>query len=165
MDKINDTTNALFFFCELQLIIVLLLVRDSYTSWNTRFMGNCVGFSILVFIKVYISVQPKTLTLKRHNSFQKKYNINTTRSFTPKLLVFKLQHEVWNSLISAWVGAPQKRPGDEIFKLGKPKFWVCHLFSIVTFKKYLTFPYLITYLFLLLTYFFNFKKTSIKKLY
>ena len=31
-DKINVTKNALYFFYELQLITVLLLIRDSYMS-------------------------------------------------------------------------------------------------------------------------------------
>ena len=37
-----------FFFCQLQLITVLRLIRDSYTSWSTRFvtLKLCVGFSI-----------------------------------------------------------------------------------------------------------------------
>ena len=37
-----------FFFRELQLITVLLLICDSYMSWNTRFVSLklCVGFSI-----------------------------------------------------------------------------------------------------------------------
>ena len=43
-DKINGT----FFFRELQLITVLLLICDSYMSWSTRFVSLklCVGFSI-----------------------------------------------------------------------------------------------------------------------
>ena len=40
--------NALFFFCELQLITVLLLICNYYMSWNTKFVSLklCVGFSI-----------------------------------------------------------------------------------------------------------------------
>ena len=45
--KINFTRNVLFFFHELQLITVLLLIHDSYMGWRTiRFR--------LVFIKVYM---------------------------------------------------------------------------------------------------------------
>ena len=45
-----------FFFCELQLIKVLLFNRDSYTSLSTRFVSLkvCGGFS-----KIYIFVQQK----------------------------------------------------------------------------------------------------------
>ena len=47
-DKINGSKNVLFFFRELQLITVLLLICHSYMSWSTRFVSLklCVGFSI-----------------------------------------------------------------------------------------------------------------------
>ena len=47
-NKISSTKNAIFFFCELQLITVLLLICDSYMSWSTRFVSLklCVEFSI-----------------------------------------------------------------------------------------------------------------------
>ena len=37
-----------FFFRELQIITALLLIYNSYMSWNTRFVSLklCVGFSI-----------------------------------------------------------------------------------------------------------------------
>ena len=40
--------STLFFFRELQLTTVLLLIHDSYMSWNTKFVSLkvCVGFSI-----------------------------------------------------------------------------------------------------------------------
>ena len=61
-----------FFFRELQLITVLLLIRDSYMSWSTSFdsLKVCVGvpiFDILSFLLIFF-VQQKTwtsLTLKR----------------------------------------------------------------------------------------------------
>ena len=68
-DKINVAKTALFFFRELQLITVLLLIRTSYTSWSTRFifLRLCLGLSHFrfrfVFIAVYIFVQQKELTL------------------------------------------------------------------------------------------------------
>ena len=45
-DKVNSTKNTLFFFRELQLVTVLLLIRNSYMSWSTRFISLkvCVGF-------------------------------------------------------------------------------------------------------------------------
>ena len=42
---------------------------------------------------------------------------------------------------------PRNWPGDKFFNLRKAKFWDCQFFSIVTFK-YLTFLYLLAYLFL-----------------
>ena len=69
-----------FFFRELQLITILLLICDSYLSWNTRFVSLklCVGlpiFDVISFLLLKIFVQQKyrmhgLLTLKRHNSFQ-----------------------------------------------------------------------------------------------
>ena len=67
-----------YFFLELQLITVLLLICDSYMSWSTRFnsLKLCVGFSIsnavsflLKFIFLYNKIMD-FLNLKRHNSFQ-----------------------------------------------------------------------------------------------
>ena len=60
-----------FFFCELQLITVLLLICNSYINWYTRFVSLKlrVGFSIFdsifffFFVKVYIFVQPNSWTL------------------------------------------------------------------------------------------------------
>ena len=74
-----------FFFCELQLIIVLLLIHDSYTSWNTRFISlkNCVGlpiFNSFSFLSKFYFCSTKSmnsLNLKRHNSFQNKNNRNS----------------------------------------------------------------------------------------
>ena len=43
-DKISIIKNALFFFCKLQLITVLLLLCEYYMSWTIRF----------VFLKVYV---------------------------------------------------------------------------------------------------------------
>ena len=61
-----------FFFRELQLITVLLLIRDSYMSWSTSFdsLKVCVGVSIFDFLSFLLIffVQQKTwtsLTLKR----------------------------------------------------------------------------------------------------
>ena len=52
----------LLFFCELQLIIVLLLNCDSYMSWSTNFFSPklCKIFQFqfrFVFVKVYIFVK------------------------------------------------------------------------------------------------------------
>ena len=63
-------------------------------------------------------------------------------------------------MISAWVGAPQKWPGDKLFKLRKSTFWVSASFFLNSnFKsKYLTFFYLLTYLFFSLLW-----RTSVRK--
>ena len=88
-----------FFFRELQLIIVFLLICDSYMSLSTRFVSLklFVGFYILdsVFIKVYIFVQKKndSLTLKRLIPFKIKIR-EKLHNFVPRPLIFKLQQEV-----------------------------------------------------------------------
>ena len=63
-----------FFFRELQLITVLLLICDSYMSWSTSFvsLNLWVGLSIFdslsfVFIKAYIFVQKTAWTLWLQN--------------------------------------------------------------------------------------------------
>ena len=61
----------ILFFHYLQLIIVLLLIHDSYTSWSTRFVSP---FSIpsRFYQSLYFCSTKRTdsLTLKRHYSFQ-----------------------------------------------------------------------------------------------
>ena len=107
-----------FFFCELQLSTVLLLICNFYTSWSTWFISLklCVGLSIFhsvsFFINFYILVHlyscsaksMDSLTLKRHNkSFQNKNNRKATHSFAPRPLIFKLQQKAWKfNDISAW---------------------------------------------------------------
>ena len=63
-------------------------------------------------------------------------------------------------MMSAWVGVSQNYPGDELFKLRKSMFCVRQFFSNLALSKYLTFFYLITYLFLQLKY-----RTSIKNIH
>ena len=74
LDKINATKMYSFFFRDLQLIKVLLLIGDCHTSWSTRFISLkvCVGFYILDF-------DTESLTFNRHNYLQKK---NTEQSHT-----------------------------------------------------------------------------------
>ena len=135
-DKINITKMHFFSFVSSKLITVSLLICNSYTDWSPSFISLklCVGFSIFdsfLFLLNYIYFfhqKARTLTLKRHNSFHHKSNGKATHSFAPRLLIFKLQQEVQNSMISAWFGAPKNWPGDKLFKLSKQKFWVCHFF-------------------------------------
>ena len=76
--KTLQKTPSLFFFCDLQIIIVLLLVCHSYISWSTRLVSLklCVGFSIfdcVAFLLKLIFFSTKCMdssTLKRHNSIQ-----------------------------------------------------------------------------------------------
>ena len=91
-----------FFFRELQLIIVLLLIRNSYTSWSTCFISlkPYVGFFIfdsVSFLLNFIFLSNKKhrlLTLKRHNSFENKNKRKFTHSFDPRTLVLKLQRKI-----------------------------------------------------------------------
>ena len=61
LNKFLRTKRALqkvpsFFFRELQLITVLILIRDSYMRWNTRFifLKVCAGFSTFDSISVFL---------------------------------------------------------------------------------------------------------------
>ena len=86
-DKINGTKNALFFFRELQLITVLLLIFHPYISWSTRF----VSLKLYVFLLKFTFLFNETygylysFTLKRRNSFQHENDSKVTHSFAPKL--------------------------------------------------------------------------------
>ena len=99
-----------FFFRELQLITVLLLICDSYMSWNTRFLSQklCVGFSIFHFVSFllkFIFLSTKIhVTFKLHNSFQNQNNRKATHSFAPRSLIFKLQQEIlkFNDTCVSW---------------------------------------------------------------
>ena len=101
-----------FFFRELQLITVLLLICNSYISWTTKFISLtlCVGFSILdsvSFLLNFIFCSTKStnsLNLNRHNSFQNKNNTKATHSFAPRPLISQLQQEVWkfNDICVSW---------------------------------------------------------------
>ena len=56
-DKINGT-NGTFLFRELQFIVVLLLICDSYMSLSTRFVSLklCVGFSIFNSVSLLLKL-------------------------------------------------------------------------------------------------------------
>ena len=67
-----------FFFRELQLITVLLLIRDSYMSWSTMFISlkAYVGFSIVGSISflltaIYLlNTKHGLFNFKHHNFLQ-----------------------------------------------------------------------------------------------
>ena len=114
--KINVTTKMhSFFFCGLQLITVLLLIRNSYTNWSTMFVSLklCVGFSIsypVSSLLKFIFLSRKStdlLTLKPHYTFQNKIEKLRTVWF-PDIWFLSCNKKFENSMISAWVGAPQK---------------------------------------------------------
>ena len=138
-----------FFFRELQLIIVLLLSRNSYMSWSTWSISLKlrVGFSVFdstsfslnfIYLFIYLFFQQKadSLTLKRHNSFQNKSNRKATRSFARKPLIFKLQQELWkfHDICVSWRSPKTGLETNFLNLLLKLKFWVRHFFSVVTFK-------------------------------
>ena len=62
-----------FFFRELQLITVFLLIRDSYTSWTTWFISLklCVGISIFDYISFLLNFI--FLFNKKHGLFDFKW--------------------------------------------------------------------------------------------
>ena len=98
-DKINCAKMLSFFFCELQFIIVLLLICDSSMSWSTRFVSLklCVGFSIfdsVSFLLKFIFLFNKK-KWKRQNSIKNQNNRKATQIFALRLLIFKLQEKVW----------------------------------------------------------------------
>ena len=101
-----------FFFRELQLITVLLLIWDSYVSWSTRFVSLklYVGFSIsksvsflLKLIFVFNNMHG-FFHIIRDNCFQNGNNRKSTHSFAPKSLIFKLQLQVlkFNDICVSW---------------------------------------------------------------
>ena len=69
--KTNATKMHSFFFHEHQPITVLLLIRNSYTSWNTWFipLKLCVGFSI--FDSVSFLLKFMSLFNKMHGLFHR----------------------------------------------------------------------------------------------
>ena len=102
-----------FFFPELQLITVFILICNSHVSWSTRFLSLklCVGFSIfdsvsfLLKLIYFCSIKcMNSLTLKCHNSFQNENKIKATHSFGPRTLIFKLQQEILkcNDICVSW---------------------------------------------------------------
>ena len=77
-NKINVTKNPLFF-------LLRALSYHSFTFNSVHLSKTVSGIFYfrcsLVFIEVYIFFN--SLTLKRHNSFQKKNNRKATHSFAP----------------------------------------------------------------------------------
>ena len=130
-----------FFFREIKLITVLLLLCDSYMSWSTRLVSIKLMWDFPFLIPFSSSLYfcsskcMDSLTLERHNSFQNENNIKATHSFTSRPRIFKFQQEVLKFNYTSWVGAPQNWHGDKSFKPRKSKFWKRQFSSsTVTFK-------------------------------
>ena len=84
-----------------------------------------------------------SLTLKRHNSFQRKNNAEATHPFGSRPLIFKLQEKVLKfNDISPKTDLKTNFLGSEIEVLRTSV-----LFSRTFLSKYLTLIYLLTYLF------------------
>ena len=174
LKKITFRQNKRFCFRQLQLITGLLLICNSYRSWSTRFISLelCVGFYIFDSV---------SFVLKFTFLFSKKHGLFDFKTLIPfKLKILEKPHGVllqnlWllscskkfeNSTISAWVGTPQVLLSSPELEL--PKNWfgapqVRHFFSIVTFKQIFDIPLLKTYLFISITYFFDWTKEYLLK--
>ena len=95
--------STLFFFHELKFITILLLIRNSYTGWNTWFIPLRLGvrFTLLIPSRFHYSLSfcsTKSMdssTLKRHNSRQNRTNRKAAHGFATGPLILKLQQEVW----------------------------------------------------------------------
>ena len=116
------------------------LICDSYMCWSTRFVSLklCVGFSVFdsdSFLLKFIFLFNKMHGLKNVIiPFKIKVIEKLHTVLLPDLWFLSCNKKFENSMISAWVKAPQKLSGDEFFNLRKPKFWECKFFSIVTFN-------------------------------
>ena len=127
-----------FFFRELQLITVLLLICNSYTSWSTWFISLKLCLVFFIFDSVYFLLKFIFLlyiwTLWLQNviiRFEIKIAEKTHTSFAPRPQIFKLQQEDWKF---SELELPKNWPRDAPFKLRKSTFWVRHFFSVGTFK-------------------------------
>ena len=98
-----------FFFHELYIITVLLLIRDSYLNCSTQGLSLylsilCVGFSIfdsLSFLLEFMFLFNKKHGVLVYDSFQNENNRKATHGFAPRSLIFKLQQVVLKFKISA----------------------------------------------------------------
>ena len=94
---------------------------------------------ILTFIFLF-NKKHDSWTLKRHNSFQDQNNRKVSHSFTVRLLIFKLQRNVWkfNDICVSW-SSPKTDLETNFLNLGGACFLeVCSKFSIF---KHLTFVF------------------------
>ena len=157
---------TLFFFRELQLISVLLLICDSYISWSTSLVSLklWVGFSIfdsVSFLLKFIFLSTKcmdSLTLKCHYSFQNHNNKKSTHSLLPDVWFLSCNKKFWNSVVlkfSFWI-SPKTDLVTNFLNLKSRSFENVSFSQLKLLSTKLTFLYLISYLFLFLTYLFLF---------
>ena len=113
-----------FFFCELQLITVVLLIHNFYTSWSTWFISLklCVGY--FTFDSVSFLLNFIFLFNKKHELWLKNAIILFKMKIIDKPQTVSIQ-DLWylcynknleNSMTSAWVGAHQKLTRSWTFK-------------------------------------------------
>ena len=134
MDKINGAKNVLFFLSQAP-------TRYSFTFnlWflhelkhKVRLSKTVCGIFHFRICSVFITFLYNKMTLKRHNSFKIKRIEKPHIVLLPDLWFLSCNKKFQNSMISAWVRAPQNWPGDKFFKPTKSKFWV-RLSSIFVF--------------------------------
>ena len=117
-----------FFFRELQLITVSILIRNFYSSLSTKFISLklCVGFSI--FYSVSFLLKFIFLFNKKHGLFDFKnviipFKMKTIAHphtvFLLNLWFLSCNKKFKNFMISVWVGAPQKLTWRRIFQTQK----------------------------------------------
>ena len=123
-----------FFFNNLQLIMVLLLIFASYTSWSTRFVSKAVcgifhfRFHFILIILYFCSTKcMDSLTLKRNSfktiPFEIKIKEKPHTVLLRDLWFLRCNKKFWNSVTATWVGAPEKLTRWLIFKPAISKFW------------------------------------------
>ena len=131
-----------FFFRELKLITVLLLICDSYMSWSTRFVSLklCRDFPFSIPFRFYQNLYycstkcMDSLNLKRHNSFQNKIMEKPPTVLLPDLWFLSCKKSFKIQWYLLELEFPKNWVGEKIFKLRKSKFWERQFFSVVTFK-------------------------------
>ena len=105
-----------FFFHELQLITILLLIRNSYTSWSTWFISLklCARFPMfdsVLFLLNFVFPFSKRQGLLDFKNVKIPFRIKKVEK-PDTVLVLGLSYlscnkKLKNSMISAWVGAPK----------------------------------------------------------
>ena len=123
-DKRNDKKNVLLFLSRVRTHHSFTFNMQSLDELKLKVRRSkrvCGIFYFkfhFIFIKAYIFVREKTgsLTLKRCNSFKIENNRKATHThFLLDLWFLTFNKKFENSVISAWVGAPQKLTWRQIF--------------------------------------------------
>ena len=120
------------------------LTKAVYGIFHYRFHQFLLKFLFL------FNKSMDSLTLNVIITFKIKIMENPHTVLLPHLRFLSCKKKFQNSVVSAWVELSRNWPGIKLFELIKLKFWVCHFFSIVTFKQIFNIP-LLSNLFLLIT--------------